>query len=64
MPKERDRIVNDSWDYWDYIEHGVFPGIDDYLRAIGGHVEEKSNDAKSCRRLRRSTHGRPQVQTS
>lgn len=31
-------VGTDSWDYGDYMKHGVFPGIDDYIRATGGHV--------------------------
>ena len=34
-----DRAINEDWDYWDYIEHGVFPGIDDYIRAMGGCID-------------------------
>ena len=28
-----------DWTYWDYLEHGIFPGIDDYIEAMGGYID-------------------------
>lgn len=36
---ETNKITNEYWNYHDYIKHGVFPGIDDCIEAMGGYID-------------------------